>query len=63
MTTRMSLDELKALWPPYEPHAFRPIKATRKGFVHKHRPTWKWKPKKAKMSPAKWKWMRRKSIK
>ena len=49
---KMSLNDLKSLFGSYEPHAFKPSRATNKGFAHKHQPAYK--PPKADMTPAKW---------
>jgi len=58
---KMSLDDLKSLFPAYEPNKYKPERATKKGFKHNHKPTWK--PPKADLTPAQWKEMRRKNPK
>lgn len=55
---KMTLNDLKSLFPAYEPNRYKPEKATKKGVVHNHRPTYK--PPKADRTPAQWKEMRRK---
>jgi len=54
---KISFEYLKSLFPRYEPLGHKPEKATKKGYVHNHRPTWK--PPKPSMSPAEWKRRRR----
>ena len=54
----MSLKDLAALYPAYDPSGHAPSKATQKGFQHHHNPTWM--PPKAKMSPAEWGRLQRK---
>lgn len=54
---KMSLQDLKDLYPAYEPQKFQPSGATRRGFVHAHKPTWK--PPKSKLTPAQWHRMKR----
>jgi hypothetical protein len=49
---KMSLQDLKDLYPAYDPHKFKPSRATNKGFVHKVNPTWK--PLKSALTPAQW---------
>lgn len=51
MAEKMSYDDLKNLFPRYEPHKFVPAKATKKGYPHKHKPTFK--PVRPDVSPAK----------
>jgi len=56
---KMSLQDLKDLWPAYEPGhvGIDPRDATKKGFPHKHNPTYK--PPKSALTPAQWSRMRR----
>ena len=56
---KMTLDDLKNLFPKYEPNKYKPEKATKRGYKHTHRPTWL--PPKQKISPAEWKRRRRKA--
>jgi hypothetical protein len=55
---KMSLQDLKDLYPSYDPYGHAPTKATQKGFAHKHNPTWM--PPKSKLTPAQWARERRK---
>jgi len=56
---KMTLDDLKNLFPAYDPTGRREItRATKKGFKHQHKPTWL--PPKSKLTPAEWKRRRRK---
>jgi hypothetical protein len=50
--TKMSLDDLKSLYPEYRPAKSVPIHATRKGFKHKVNPVWL--PSTKQISPAKY---------
>ena len=59
MKAKMTLQDLKDLYPGYDPTAgrYHPIKATQRGFVHKHNQ--KRKPEKSALTPAQWGRMRR----